>query len=243
MAHVDWAVAALERYRSGAVRDRVLHDLILEDAAKLGRPLTLLDIGCGKGFDTDVPLQKSLVRAADRYIGIEPDAAVDAGEHITDVRRCLFEEADLPPGSIDLAFAVMVLEHLPEPQRFWDKLHEVLRPGGVFWGMTVDARHWFRHASLWSQRLRLKEWYLTWLMGVRGEERYENYPVHYRCNTPERLARFAASFRSVECANLSRVGQCDDLLPARLRPLSRRVEASAIARGKPGTLLLVRAVK
>lgn len=235
--------AAAERYRAGAFRDRVVHDLILADAARLGDGLTFLDIGCGKGFDTDVPLQQSLVAAAGRYIGIEPDAAVELDGPITDVRRCLFEQADLAPGSVHVAFAIMVLEHLADPQPFWDKLHAVLAPGGVFWAMTVDARHWFCRASLWMERLRLKELYLSWLFGARGRERYENYPVHYRCNTPARVAHYAEAFASVQCVNLSRVGQCDELFPRFLRPLSRRLERRAVRRGKPGTLLVVRAVK
>ncbi len=63
----------VERYRRGEWRDRILHDLILEDARQRGDGLTFLDIGCGHGFDGDVPLQRSLARAAGRYVGIEPD--------------------------------------------------------------------------------------------------------------------------------------------------------------------------
>jgi SAM-dependent methyltransferase len=235
--------AALQRYRAGTCRDRILYDFILADAERLGRHLTFLDIGCGKGFDTDVPLQRSLVRAAERYIGIEPDCSVTPGDYIPDIHRCLFEQADLPGSSVDVAFAIMVLEHLRDPQPFWDRLHHVLVPGGVFWALTVDARHWFARASTWSERLRLKEWYLSWLLGQRGRQRYENYPVYYRCNTPQRVEQFAGAFSSVRCLNLSRVGQCDELLPKLLRPLSRRLEQRAIRRGKPGTLLAVRAVK
>ena len=233
----------MQRYREGTCRDRIIHDFILADAAKLGRDLTFLDIGCGKGFDTDIPLQESLVRAAGNYIGIEPDTAVTPGEYIKDVRRCLFEQADLPPQSVDVAFAIMVLEHLADPQPFWDKLHEVLVPGGVFWALTVDSRHWFYRASLWSQKLRFKDWYLSLIYGERGKDRYENYPVFYRCNTPEQVEHYARAFSSVTCFNMARVGQCDELFPRFLRPLSQRLENRAIQRGKPGTLFVVRAVK
>jgi len=234
---------AVSRYREGTCRDRVLHDLIMADADRLGRPLTVVDIGCGKGFDTDIPLQQSLVRAATHYIGIEPDEAVTPGDYIKDVRRCFFEQAELPPNSVHLAFAVMVLEHLEDPQPFWDKLHEILVPGGVFWALTVDARHWFCRASLWAQRLRFKGWYLSQILGARGESRYEDYPVYYRCNAPDDIKRYGRSFASVSCFNLARVGQCDEAFPRLLRPLSQRLEASRIKRGKPGTLLVVRAVK
>jgi SAM-dependent methyltransferase len=188
---------AVERYRAGIYRDRIVHDLILADAARLGQGLTFLDIGCGKGFDTDVPLQQSLAASAGCYIGIEPDAAITLGDHIKDIHRCRFEDVDLAPGSVHVAFAIMVLEHLADPQPFWDKLHEVLAAGGVFLAMTVDARHWFCKASLWTERLKLKELYLSWLIGNRGSDRYENYPVYYRCNTPERVAHYARAFSYV----------------------------------------------
>jgi hypothetical protein len=98
-------------------------------------------------------------------------------------------------------------------------------------------------ASLWAQRLRLKEWYLSWLLGARGQARYEDYPVYYRCNTPADIAHYGRAFSSLCCFNLARVGQCDDLFPRVLRPLSRGLESARIRRGKPGTLLVVRAAK
>jgi hypothetical protein len=236
-------ITAEQRYRGGICRDRIIHDLILADAAQLGSQLTFLDIGCGKGFDTDIPLQRSLVSAATSYIGIEPDCSVTPGDYIKDVRRCSFEQSDLPPDSVHIAFAIMVLEHLAAPQPYWDKLREILVPGGVFWALTVDARHWFCRASLCLQRLKLKDRYLSWLLGVRGRDRYESYPVYYRCNTPQQIERYAHGFSSLHCFNLSRVGQCDDLFPTFVRPASRRLESIAIKRGKPGTLLIVRAQK
>ncbi len=234
---------ATQSYRDGTCRDRVIHDLILEDVKQFSSPVTMLDIGCGRGFDGDQPLQEELVRAVDNYIGIEPDEAIVQEPYLKDVRRCFFEDVDLPPESVHVAFTIMVLEHLANPQSFWDKLHEVLVPGGVFWGMTVDARHWFCTASQWSERLRVKNLYLSWLMGERGTERYENYPVFYRCNTSESVEGFATDFSSVTCFNLMRIGQCDPIFPKFMQPLSRHMERRALRRDKPGTLMLVRVQK
>jgi SAM-dependent methyltransferase len=232
-----------DRYQGGEWRDRIFRDMILEDALRLHPRPTLLDIGCGKGFDTDIPLQQSLVRAAGRYIGIEPDSAVAPGDYLPEIHRCLLEQAPLAPASVDVAFAVMVLEHVPKPQPFWNKIHEILRPDGVFWGFTMDARHWFCAASLFLDRLQLKDLYLTYLLGRRGSQRYENYPVHYRCNTPAQMSRYARRFRSCECINFARVGQINNYFPRALRGLASLVDRWSIARRQPGTLLAVRAVK
>jgi SAM-dependent methyltransferase len=233
----------LERYRKGEWRDRILHDLILEDAKRRGPGLTFLDIGCGRGFGGDLRLQQSLARAAGCYVGIEPDSAMDPGPHVTERHGCVFEDAPLEFDSVDVAFANMVLEHLELPGRFWDKLYDVLRPGGVFWGLTMDARHWFCRASLWADRLKVKGLYLTALRGQRGDGRYENYPVFYRCNTPEQITRYTGRFRSCEFLNFARVGQCNYYVPRLLRPLTNWLDRRALNRGRPGTVLAVRVEK
>ncbi len=235
--------SVINRYLEGTCRDRILFDLILADVDQFESPVTMLDIGCGRGFDSDERLQKELVHSVTNYIGVEPDESVKTLPYLKDVRRCFFEEVNLAPNSVHLAFAIMVLEHLEHPQPFWDKLYEILVPGGVFWAMTVDSRHWFCRASLWSERLRVKNMYLDWLMGERGTQRYENYPVYYRCNTPEAVQSFATSFSSVECLNLKRVGQCDPIFPKAIQPLSRLIERCSLQRNKPGTLFLIRVKK
>jgi SAM-dependent methyltransferase len=233
----------VDRYRQGECRDRILHDLILADAHARGEGLTFLDIGCGRGFDTDVPLQRSLANAAGRYIGIEPDPAITPGEYFSETHCCFFEDAPLPQASIDVAFAVMVLEHLKTPERFWSKLHDVLKPGGVFWGLTVDARHWFCRASLWAERFKIKDLYLNTLFGKRGSDRYENYPVYYRTNTPEQIRRFTRRFHACDFVNFSKVGQCTWYFPRRLHPVVEFFEQRAVRLGKPGSLLAVRVQK
>jgi SAM-dependent methyltransferase len=233
----------VERYRNGECRDRIFYDMILEDAGARSRPLTVLDIGCGKGFDTDIPLQQAMARVADRYVGVEPDPDVTPGAYFSEVHRCLFEDAPAPPGSVHVAFAIMVLEHLPRPQAFWDKVYDVLADGGVFWGLTVDARHWFTHASLWTERLKIKEIYLRALHGRRGAERYENYPTYYRSNTPDRIAAYTERFRSRECVNFGRVGQLTPLFPRFIHPLVKALDRRAERRRRPGALLAVRIAK
>jgi SAM-dependent methyltransferase len=236
-------VRQLARYRSGVWRDRILHDVVLADALRRSDRPTILDIGCGRGLDGDVPLQQSIADKAGTFIGVEPDRDVPIGSWFDVVHRSLLEDAPIPPGTVDVAYAVMVLEHLETPAAFFDTVHRILAPGGVFWGMTVDSRHRFCKVSTSLDRLGLKERYLGWLLGARGEERYENYPVFYRCNEPAAIEPYVQSFRSAGCWNLSRVGQCDGYVPRLLRPVAAAVDRFDIARGRPGTLLMTRLEK
>jgi SAM-dependent methyltransferase len=234
----------ITRYRSGEWRDRIFRDMVLADAQRLGPGPAILDIGCGEGLDGSVLLQRSLAEAAGRFIGIEPDPAVILGDYFTETHRCSFEAAPLAAGSIDLAYAVMVLEHLPRPQVFWDKLFEVLSGGGVFWGLTVDARHLFARLSLWADRLRIKNVYMDLMLGRVSESgRYKNYPTYYRTNTPAQIGRLTGAFHSSEFINFSRIGQWSPCLPRSLRGIADAIDERSIRKGRPGTLLAVRVVK
>ena len=236
--------AYISRYRAGEWRDRIFSDLVLADARRLGSGPTVLDIGCGEGLDGDVPLQRSVALAAGRFIGIEPDTTIVLGDYFTESHRCSFEDAPMAARSINLAYAVMVLEHLPRPQTFWDKLFDVLADGGVFWGLTVDARHPFSWISLWADRLKVKNHYMDLVLGRSAEsERYRNYPTYYRSNTPAQIERLAKAFRSSEFINFARVGQWGPYFPTSLRWIADGIDERSIAKKRPGTLLAVRVVK
>lgn len=232
----------LDRYRGGEWRAPIFRDMILDDARRLGRDLTWLDIGCGKGLDDDLALQKSLAAEAGRYIGIEPDRSILVGPHVREVHRCVFEEAPLDRSSVDIAFSSFVLEHVPDPGRFWAKLHDVLVEGGVFWGFTVDSRHYFCALSRLVERLRLKDWYLRCLRRSWGGG-YENYPTYYRANSPWRIGKHTRRFRRVDFIKFHRVGQLDWYLPGLLRRPAHLLDRFVIATGLPGSVLIVRLEK
>src|SRR5687768_12990062 len=128
--HADRWQPYIERIREGEWRSVVLRDMILDDIAQQGlvKPV-LMDIGCGHGFDTSTELQQSLADVAGEYIGVEPDPEIKLQPFITKAYRSFFEDAAVPNESVDIAFCVMVLEHIPDPQKFWDKVYASLKPG------------------------------------------------------------------------------------------------------------------
>lgn len=178
---------------------------------------------------------------AGRFVGVEPDTSVAPGAYFGAVHACALEDAPIEPNSVDVAYAIMVLEHLADPRPFWDKVWRALRPGGVFWGLTVDRRPWFCNFSLWFERLGIKDIYLNFLLGRRGTARYENYPVYYRSNAPDDVERFTRRFVRRDDVNFSRVGQCNDDFPRPLRPVASAWDSSALRPDRPGCLLAVHA--
>ncbi len=239
----------LDRYRQGQWRSRIFTDLILADAANLTQNpdrasgLALLDIGCGLGFDHDTSLQGELAAVSAQYIGIEPDPNIKLADFFTASHRCFFEDAPLAPASIDIAFACMVLEHLPTPQLFFDRLYDCLKPGGIFWGFTVDARHPFVAASQLSGKLGIKDFYLNLLHGEQGESRYENYATHYLSNTPDQAKSLARSFQSCSALNFESSTQLDYYFPAPLQWVGRSYCGLAMKMGWPGCILAIRLQK
>jgi hypothetical protein len=119
----------------------------------------------------------------------------------------------------------------------------MLSPGGIFWGFTMDARHYFVVASALTDSLGIKDRYLTALHGARGEDRYENYKVFYRSNKPSQVDALTKKFTRCDIINFGRVGQLDFYLPGPLRWIGRTVDRGMLSMGMPGTLLAVRAVK
>lgn len=241
----DWT-PYLERYNNGEWRATIFRDMILSDAQKMSgeqKSLTFLDIGCGAGFDDDKDIQISIAQNCRKYIGIEPDTDITLNDIFDLVHNCTLEEAPIEPESIDIAFAVMVLEHIENPEKFWNKVYNSLRPGGVFWGFTIDTRHWFAFASRLTERLHVKDLYLKSLHGTSEDHFYENYPVFYKSNNPKQIQALTKAFDSVTLLNFYREGQMDFYLPKMLRWISRVYDRFAIRRGWPGSIMAIRAEK
>lgn len=230
----------LRRYKSAEWRAQIFADIVIDELEELGSDCTVVDIGCGGGFDDSRELQERIAAYAGTYIGVEPDVAMPVGPHFSTVHRCPFESAPIPAASVDLAFSVMVTEHIEKPAEFMARLADILRDGGVFWAFTIDLRHWSAWSSLLMEKSGAKDVYLDFLHGRRGIDRYCNYPVQYRLNTPRQVQRYASDVLAAEFLSLSRVGAEDPNLPRWLRPINHVVDHVLQFVGAPGSNLAYR---
>lgn len=235
----------LKRYGKGEWRAKIFFDMVLEDINRINEnnSAVLLDIGCGKGFDNNIELQNLLSKNISSYIGVEPDKKIPLSSVFSIVHRCDFESAPITNESVDVAFSVMVLEHIACPQIFWRKIYEILKPGGVFWGFTVDSRHWFVYASKLMKYTGIKDYYINLLHGKPCEGRYENYPVFYNINTPKDIERLTKEFSHTIVLNFRRIGAMDYYFPASLQWIGRLIDRLEISLNRPGSVLAVRVVK
>lgn len=130
------------------------------DAARLGAPRAVLDVGTGTG---------NLARAvAHRWpecevLGVDPSPAfiTAAREHPAGGGRVRFELGDaldlpLPDRSVDAALALLVLTFVPDAERAVAEMARVTRPGGVLAAVLWDyGRGMSMVRVLWDAAARL----------------------------------------------------------------------------------------
>jgi SAM-dependent methyltransferase len=110
-----------------------VHQAVLDLAAPLPPPVSVLDVGCGTG---------RLLRAAEtrwprtQLIGVDPaQGMVDEARRLTPlatIHRGLAEEIPLPDASVDLAFSTISSHHWHNPAKGIKEIARILRPGGHF---------------------------------------------------------------------------------------------------------------
>lgn len=122
----------------------VYHDLI----AKSVEPgMTVLDVGCGRGVIAPYPWQN---HEKIKLWGIDPDPTAAENPHLESFTLLTDDPIwKIPSGSVDLAVARYVLEHVEDPTAFFSNLSRVLKPGGKFLFLTPNRWHPAMIASHW----------------------------------------------------------------------------------------------
>lgn len=109
--------------------------------ARLGRRGSALEIGTG----TAAFLERLRAAGFDTLVGVEPSTAAIAAaprDRQAWIREGIFVESDFAPESFDLICCFMTLEHVPDPGELVAAAYRLLRPGGIFVGVTHDRRAW-----------------------------------------------------------------------------------------------------
>lgn len=130
--------------------------VLQDEAERLGRPITVLDAGCGKGILRKyagnsiqarwVGLDMKVNRASLRQVGYE------------ELYSCDFDQPlPVADASADVIVFLHVLEHVPRPAFTLAELARILRPGGVLLAGSPVAPKWIAQAREWWLRRQLRE--------------------------------------------------------------------------------------
>jgi len=126
-------------------RDRFILKHLRQYSREKGRPLQILDVGCGGG--------RLYLKSFGEVRGIEPDDTLReaASGHYAEVKPGLANQIDYPSETFDVVTLIDVFGHI-EPKWKDESIAEmfrVLRPGGIFIGfIECDAENiWYRIAK------------------------------------------------------------------------------------------------
>ncbi len=160
----------------------------------LARPhFRVLDFGCGRGAQSEDPIpwrreMRTLRGRVARVIGLDVDP-VGAENPTLDEFHQLDPQAGTWPvesSSVNLIICDNVIEHLPDPARFFDEAHRVLAPGGYLCIRTPNRLSYVGIASsLLPNRHHARV--LTRVQANRQEK--DVFPTLYRCNTVRAVRR------------------------------------------------------
>ncbi|HET6250336.1 MAG TPA: class I SAM-dependent methyltransferase [Tepidisphaeraceae bacterium] len=199
-SHDGWTfeeLAGAYNYDNTSDRRATLVDLVVQESRKRATPVCILDIGCGTGISEDAPANVAFLKTVrdncQQLWGIEPDANSLPTHGMFDrLENTTMELADLPDGSVDIAFSYFVMEHVDEPDRFMRAVCRCLKPGGCYIFMTPNARHYFTIVAKFFKTLGISDTVVRLLRGKALTESY-HYPVRYKFNSPKTIDKSAAA--------------------------------------------------
>lgn len=151
---------------------------------------TWLDLGCGhqvlSGWRAEA--ENRLVGNCRMIVGMDYDLP-SLKLHRSIARKLKGDITKLPfaDSSFDLVTANMVVEHLSEPNRQFQEVSRILKPGGVFIFHTPNA---LGYPSIMTRLVpdKLKD-KLIYLLDGRKEE--DVFDVHYKANSKKKIQSLA----------------------------------------------------
>lgn len=158
-----------ERYLSGydlaeyfgtlEARKGVLNERRLDRLPQLGPGRTLLDVGCGDGQFAAAALSRGWAAAG---IELNPPAAEKARKRGVEVHQGHVEEIDMADRTYDTVTSWDVIEHVPNPRRFIEKLASFVSPGGTIVVTTLNRRSLVARAFRGRWSMIVEDHYTYW---------------------------------------------------------------------------------
>ncbi|MFV2065809.1 MAG: class I SAM-dependent methyltransferase [Pirellulales bacterium] len=143
----------------------------------------VLDLGAGAGIIPEMRLSGHVGKVC----GVDPDASVLGNPYLDEAIVGRAESIPYPDGHFDLVVANNVLEHLEFPERAFEEIARVLKPGGRCVAKTPNRWHYVPIiASCTPHRFH------EWINERRGRRASDTFPTHYRVNSRAAVHRLAA---------------------------------------------------
>jgi SAM-dependent methyltransferase len=142
----------------------------------------VLEFGCGRKFLLFRLLQGHATRFWATDIEDVPQESWPTG---VTFRRCTPESLPFANNQFDAVVIRSVVEHLPDPDASFRELGRILKPGGRIFMNLPNKWDYVSVAAVAAGRLKS-----TVLKNIVHTQ-FDDFPVHYRCNTVRTLRRVA----------------------------------------------------
>ena len=127
--------ASASRSLYGRLKEILAHRTARKIASNVPQGGTMMEIGCGNGH-----LLKNIaaVRPDIHFVGVDIEQVEITGLQNFTFHHGQFEQVELEEDSIDLIYCSNLIEHVPDPLLFAQKVLKTLSPHGTFLGVTPD---------------------------------------------------------------------------------------------------------
>jgi SAM-dependent methyltransferase len=115
-------------------------------------------------------------------------------------------------------YTSFVIEHVTNPDIFIQSCRSLLKPGGMFFGVTPNLWHYFGLITKISSALGIEDWLLNHLIGVQAKASY-HFPTAYRLNSITAIKHSLKQhgFREVEFKCIDQTDRFESYFPSSLR--------------------------
>lgn len=141
----------------------------------------ILDVGCGHG-----DFLKPVYDKTSHTYGLDPDKeALGKNKLIKNKVVGTVEEIPFESNFFDLVVSAWVLEHLTDPQRAFEEIFRVLKPGGKVIFLTPNVWNY----NVWIIRLIPDQFHDFFTRKLYGRQEHDTYPKQYNFNSAQKIAK------------------------------------------------------
>lgn len=139
------------------------------------KDLAVLDAGCGNGNYIIDEFRKKISWAAGVDLNRE---ATKKNICLDEIKYANLEAIPYPDNSFEVVISLWVIEHLKNPEKVFNEIYRVLKPGGILLLATPNRKFWLIELKNWLSVIKINK--LT--ERVYGREEKDIFPTYYRAN-------------------------------------------------------------